>query len=117
MTSIAVREATDAEIVSVYGPKARHIVGTVDGVAYAYIAFSRIGDVWGMYEPLRPAAPSVWTKLFYAFRRELRAHMEPVYVLATDASAARLLRLLGMKPTGRHSVGKEIWQWMPDKCS
>ena len=111
---IALRAATDAEVGRVYGADARHIVGTSDGVAIAYIGFNRIGDdMWGMFHPFCPAERSVWARLFYVFRRELREHTEPVYVLARDAEASRVLRLLGFAPTGDTSMGKEVWQWMP----
>ena len=112
--TVALRNATDAEIVRVYGSDARHVVGTDNGVAVAYIGFKRIGaDMWGIYQPLDVADPSVWTRLFYAFRRELEAHTEPVYVLARDAEASRVLRLLGFEPAGDVSLGKEIWRWKP----
>lgn len=115
MASIALREASDAEVATVYASGAKHIVGTADGDAIAYIGFKRVGEhMWGFYHPFVPAHPSVWTRLFYAFRRELRRHDEPVYVLARDAEAARVLRLLGLQPTGEHSFGKEIWRWMPE---
>ena len=114
MASISLREASDAEVAIVYASGAKHIVGTADGDAIAYIGFKRIsGHLWGMYHPFVPAHPSVWNRLFYAFRRELRAQGEPVYVLARDADAARVLQLLGLKPTGEHSFGKEIWRWTP----
>jgi hypothetical protein len=114
LTNIALRTATDAEVVRVAGPEAKHIVGTADGVAVAYIGFNRIGpNIWGMYHPFVETDRSVWAKLFYAFRRELRAHTEPVYVLARDDEASRVLRLLGFEPTGGISLGKEVWQWTP----
>lgn len=116
MTDIALRAATDAEIVRVYGAEAKHIVGTVDGVAVAYIGFNRIGaDIWGMYHPFGAEDKSVWARLFYAFRRELRAISEPVYVLARDDAASRVLRLLGFEPTGNISMGKKVWRWTPQR--
>lgn len=115
---IDLRKATDAEIVSVYGAQTKHIVGTADGVAVAYIGFSRIGeDMWGMYHPFGCADRSVWARLFYAFRRELMTHAEPVYVLARDENASRVLRLLGFAPTGTIAMGKEVWRWKPPQCS
>lgn len=115
MATVALRPATDAEIARVYGA-AKHIVGTVGGVPVAYIGFNRIGpDMWGMYHPFEADDPSVWTKLFYAFRRELRAFSEPVYVLARDDAASRVLRMLGFEPTGNISMGKEVWRWTPQQ--
>jgi hypothetical protein len=114
LPSIELRAATDAEIVSVYGANARHVVGTADGETVAYIGFQRIGaDLWGIYHPLASADRSVWTRLFYAFRRELRAHNEPVHVLARDADASRVLRMLGFAPTGDVNLGKDVWVWKP----
>lgn len=114
MPSISLREANAAEIAAVYANDAEHIVGTVDGETVAYIGFKRIGEhLWGLYHPFCPAHPSVWHRLFYAFRRQLRAKGEPVYVLARDADASRVLALLGLKPTGSFSFDKEIWIWMP----
>lgn len=98
----------------IYGANARHVIGAADGEAVAYIRFSRIGDdMWGMYHPFGCADRSVWAKLFYAFRRELREHAEPVYVLARDDEASRVLRLLGFAPTGDTAMGKEVWRWKP----
>jgi hypothetical protein len=114
MMSIELRAATDAEIVSVYAADGKHIVGTCDGVATAYIGFKRIGSqMWGMYHPFQATDRSVWTRLFYAFRRELRSHTEPVYVLARDDEAARVLCLLGFAPTGTTQLGKDVWRWTP----
>jgi hypothetical protein len=116
LADIALRAATDAEVARIYAADARHLVGTADGVAVAYIGFNRIGaDMWGMYHPFVAADASVWAKLFYAFRRELRTHAEPVYVLARDAEASRVLRLLGFEPTGGISMGKEVWRWTPQQ--
>jgi hypothetical protein len=116
VASIALRDATEAEIVRVYASDARHIVGTFDGSAVAYIGFKRIGaDMWGIYQPMESAPPLVWAKLFYAFRRQLHAHTEPVYVLARDDEASRVLGLLGFAPAGNVSLGKEVWVWKPEQ--
>ena len=114
---VEVAPATDAEIAHVYRGDGEHIVGRVGGEAVAYIGFRKIdGRLWGMYQVLATAAPSVWGTLFYEFRRHLRQHEEPVYVLARDADAARLLRLLGLKPSGMHEMGKDVWIWTPQRC-
>jgi hypothetical protein len=114
MMTIELRAPTATEIASVYCPHGKHVVGTNDGIAVAYIGFNRIGaDMWGIYHPFVQADTSVWPRLFYAFRRELRAFAEPVYVLARDAAASRVLHLLGFKPTGDVQLGKEVWRWTP----
>jgi|SRR5688572_6857394 hypothetical protein len=116
MARIELREATDAEIARIYGSEARHFVGPAEGNVVACIGFRRMGsEMWGIYQPLEQAPPSVWTRLFYAFRRELRAHTEPVYVFARDADASRVLRLLGFEPTGDAHMGKDVWRWTPQQ--
>ena len=114
MMGIEIRAASDADIVRVYAAEGEHIVGAVDGKAVAYISFRRIGDLmWGIYNPLEPAGRSVWTTLFYAFRRELRRHTEPVYVVATNEASSRVLKMLGFELTGSTQLGKDVWRWTP----
>lgn len=109
------RAATSEEVARVYGADAEHIVGEAGGEAVAYIGFKRIeGRLWGIYQPMAAAAPSVWNRLFYAFRRELRQQNEPVYVLARDAAAGRLLRLLRLAPADETFAGKDVWKWTPE---
>ena len=118
MPRVALREATEAEIARIYSPpEAEHIVGEIDGEAVAWVGFRTIeGRLWGMFGMLTVAAPSVCVHLFYRFRMRLHAKAEPVSVLANDAEAARLLRLLGLRRTDEHYAGKEVWIWTPRKC-
>lgn len=112
---IEVAPATDAELARVYRADGEHFAGRVNGELVAYIGFrTTAGRRWGMYDVLSTAARSVWGTLFYQFRRELRRQKEPIYVLARDAEAMRLLRLLGLKPTGETYMGKDMWIWTPD---
>jgi hypothetical protein len=114
MTDIALRDASDAEIAAIFRASADHIVGTVNGQAVIYVRFQTIeGRRWGMINMLSSVAPSVVPELFYAFRRRLAEECEPIYALAQSAQSPRLLKLLGLRPTGESSVGKDIWRWMP----
>lgn len=114
---IEVEPATDAELARVYRADGEHYAGRVAGQMVAYIGFRTIagGQRWGMYDVLSTAERSDWRALFYQFRRKLRQQKEPVYVLARDAEAARLLRLLGMKPASETHMGKDVWIWMPER--
>lgn len=114
MTEIKLRSPTDAELSMVFRPHANHVVGTVDGEPVVYIRFQTIdGRRWGMMHILGAVAPAVFPKLFYAVRRRLTQEREPVYALAQNAQSPRLLRLIGLEPTGEVSVGKEVWRWTP----
>jgi hypothetical protein len=119
--AVSVRPATAQEIVAVYAGDARHVAGTVAGRTVAVIGFTRVeGRLWGIYhvmDDVGETAPSGWARLFYAFRRELRAHAEPVRVLARDRAAGRVLRLLGLRPAGETYVGKDVWIWTPPPSS
>jgi hypothetical protein len=69
--------------------------------------------VWGMFGVLDGACPTVWRRLFYAFRQHLRARRGPVFVLARDQEAERLIRLVGLVPTHETYAEKRVWLWKP----
>ena len=117
MTSIRLREATVEELARIYSPpEAEHIVAAIDGAAVAWIGFREIdGRLWGMFGMLTAAAPSVCVHLFYQFRKRLHAKAAPVSVLAKDAKAERLLRLLGLQSTDELYAGKKVWVWTPQQ--
>lgn len=117
MAGVALRAATVDEIARIYcPPEAEHIIAEVGGEAVAWIGFRKIeGRLWGMFGMLTAAAPSVCVHLFWQFRKRLHQKTEPVVVLANDAQAMRLLRLLGLKPTEETYAGKQVWVWTPEK--
>ena len=117
MADVVLRKATVDEIARIYcPPEAEHIVGEIDGVAVAWIGFREIeGRLWGMFGMLTTAAPFVCMHLFYQFRKRLHQKTQPVVVLANDAKAMRLLRLLGLVPTDEIYAGKQVWAWTPQQ--
>lgn len=114
MAAIALRDASDAEILAIFRARADNVVATVDGQPVAYARFQTIEDRrWAFLDVFASIAPADVTKVFYAFKRRLRQERQPVYVLAQSAGSIRLLRLLSMEPTGESSAGKEVWLWKP----
>jgi hypothetical protein len=114
VVKVALRDATDAEIARVFRMDADHVTATLDGEPVVYVRFQTIeGRRWGMLNVLSVVAPSCVPRLFYALRRRLAEECEPIYALAQNEKSPRLLRLVGLRPTGEFSVGKEIWRWTP----
>jgi hypothetical protein len=114
LASIALREASDAEIAAIFRLGADHVMATVDGQPVAYARYQTIeGRRWAMLNIIAPIAPGNVSMVFYALKRRLQEECEPVYVAAQSASSTRLLRLLGLEPTGETFAGKEVWAWMP----
>jgi hypothetical protein len=117
MASVVLRDASDDELAAIFRAQAENIVATVDGEPVAYVRFQTIeGRRWGVLNMLSGVAPSVVPAVFYALRRRLVEEAEPIYALCEgSARAARLLRLVGLSPTGETSAGKEVWRWMPGR--
>ena len=108
--------ASDAEIAAIFRAGADHIVATLDGEPVVYVRFQTIeGRRWGMINMLSSGAPSVVPRVFFALKRRLAEEREPIYALAQTAQSPRLLRLIGLEPTGETSVGKDVWRWMPGR--
>lgn len=118
MTSVEVREPTDAELAALYRANAEHVIGTIDGQPAAYVSFRRIeGRLWGMFGVLAAIDSPHCQKLFYPLRRCLREKTEPVYGLAQDATTERLVRLMGLRPTDEVYAGKKVFIWIPEHSS
>jgi hypothetical protein len=111
---IEIRPPTAPELADIYARGSEHLVGVVDGKPAAYIGFRPLeGRLWGIFGVLGEMDAKAKRQLFYAFRAHLRTKTTPVYVLATDKAAERLLRLLGLAPTHETYVGKDVWAWTP----
>ena len=114
MDRVSLRAASDAEIAAIFRAGADHIVATLDGEPVVYVRFQTIeGRRWGMINMFSSVAPSFVPKVFYTLKRRLADEREPIYALAQTAQSPRLLRLIGLKPTGEKSVGKDVWVWTP----
>src|SRR5262245_57760645 len=112
--SVAVRAANDQEIADAYRADAQHITAVVDGMPVAYVSFRMIDyRMWGIYMVLGEAPKPAWHKLFYALRQELQRQTVPVFALARDKEAARLLGLLGLEQSHETYAGKDVWIWTP----
>lgn len=116
MASVALRDASDAEIAAIFRARAEHVVGTINGIAVVYARLQTIDDRrWAMLNVLSPVPRSSAVALFIRLRRWLEQECRPVYVLRESEASGRLLELLGFYPTGEFSVGKEVWRWKPQQ--
>jgi hypothetical protein len=114
VANVALREASDSEIAAIFRAGADHVMATVDGEPVAYARYQTIdGRRWAMLNVLAPIAPRNVPVVFYALKRRLCEEREPVYVQANRDSSTRLLRLLGLAPTGEVFLGKAVWLWTP----
>jgi hypothetical protein len=114
MASIALRDASDAELASVFRASADHIIGTVDGTPVVYVRLQTVdGRRWGTINMLNTISKASVLPMFLALKRRLQQEREPIYATATNWESARLLRLIGLVPTEETAVGKQVWVWTP----
>jgi hypothetical protein len=114
LAEVALREATDDEIVAIFRAGSADVMATIDGQPVAYARFVTVDDRrWAMMNLIASISPRDVARVFYALKRRLRQEPPPVYVLAQGVSSTRLLRLLGMEPTGENTAGKDVWAWTP----
>jgi hypothetical protein len=113
---VALREASDDEIARVFRVNAEHVIATVDGAPAVYLRFQAVsGRRWALMNMLSEIKPSMARQLFYVLRSRLREECEPIFVLAETERSPRLLRLIGLLPTGEVFAGKEVWRWTPEQ--
>ena len=114
MAELALREATDAEILAIFRAGSADVMATIDGQPVAYARFLTVeGRRWAMMNVIASISRRDVIRVFYLLKRRLMEECQPVYVLAQSVSSPRLLRLLGMEPTGEKSAGKDVWVWTP----
>jgi hypothetical protein len=116
-SDVEIRAPTAVELAAIYG-NAEHYVGAADGQVLGWISFRRVDDrVWGLFGMVSEATAHQKRRMFYAFRKLFQDKPYPVYFAAQDKAAERVLRLGGLRPTGQSYAGKDVWIWIPERCS
>jgi len=112
--SCLIRPATAADIEAFYGQKFNLHTAVIDGRPVALGGFMKEdGRLWVFLDVL-PDAALVGTAIVRALRHHLHKAGQDVYAhhdAAKFPEAARMLRLLGFKPTGETVNNMRVWKW------
>lgn len=113
-----VRKATPGEVLAVYGAGMTNIVGAFDGQPMAMVSMYRMeGRLWAMMSMMAPPPAKARISIVRELRKGLRDLGEPVWIVAQNSQAGRLLELIGLIPTAEtmgmraDGTARGVWQW------